>query len=156
VFVQLRFADRVEARGWDHVAGEDGADRTSAVGVRASGQWIEYSARTEIALSFRKQRHGGRRRSGAADVCALIGSKPPDAVLLHGPPGGTSQLVLDEERLADAGRLEEVPGIECVVAKELESRAVNVIGSSTRDDVDDGSGRGSILGGEIGCLDLEF
>ena len=53
-------------------------------------------------------------------------------------------------------RGEEVAGVECRVAVELERRTVKVVGSALGHDVDDCTGRSAILGREVRRLDLEL
>src|SRR6202030_3739074 len=79
---------------------------------------------------------------GDADVFALafIGAEEEGFVADDFAADGAAELVVVEGVLLDGFRVEEVAGVEGVVAEEFVDAAVEVVGAGAGDEVDDGAG----------------
>ena len=104
-------------------------------------------------LGWRGNQEGKVR--GHALALAFVGSEEKRFVLDDGPAEREAELVVAECALADVvsrlidGAVEEVAGVEQIVAHEREDGAMKLVGAGPGDDVDHGSGVTAVFGGEI-------
>ena len=125
--VEERLADRTDAVGGDRVAREWIADRLAGHRVDARGSRVvdDRRGRTrkrlgEVALVHQRRRHREQRRQPLVDVVALEAAEEERLVALDRAAQRATVRVLIPRALR--GPVEEVPGIERVVAEELVQR----------------------------------
>ena len=118
---------------------------------------------TEIARSHPCGRDGaGGGAAFADDAFFKIAEEEDLAAAVEdlgkddGTTEGEAELVALEGRLRLLGSVEEVLGVELLVAEELEGGAVEVVGPGLEVDVDDAAHGAAVLGGVGVGLDLEL
>src|SRR6266849_79005 len=111
----------------------------------------------EISSAFLSARHSGVLRHRLAGAAALIVEKEEGAVLLDGPAYRAAEVVPAYGSNFDAGLIvEEVVGIQLVVAQEIVEAAMEVVGSRAGDDVYHGGPAKADFRAEVGLLDLKL
>ena len=131
VVEQLR-RDRVEARGWDHVAGK----RLAALRI------ADRRPAREVAGALRRVRHHPRVGGAAPVAEAFVVAEHECLVLDDRPAGRAAELVLIEGRL---GHGKAVARLERIVAIEPPARALPPPGTRARDDADDRAGVAAVF-----------
>src|SRR5215472_4079785 len=88
---------------------------------------------------------------------ALIVDKEEGLVFANRYAEGAAEIVtLQGGDTLAVGVVEPGVGVHHGVSEELVSAAVELVGAGARDDVDDGADCKTVLGGEVGLLDLEL
>jgi hypothetical protein len=136
---------RIQTAGRDLVIG----DRLARHGIDELG-----SDAREVASPLRRgwdepDDAGGR----AANARALIAAEIEQLVLDDRAAHGSAELVALQRILHGS---EELPGIHCAVAQEIEHRSVDLVGTGTGDDVDHAAAGIAELRREIARLQIEF
>ena len=98
----------------------------------------------EVAPTLEQRRHVDQSRGDTAYFArALVVTKKEQLVLHDREADGTSELVALERTPI---QIEVIAGVQLFVAEEFVSRAVNLVGPTLRDHVDDGARKTTILG----------
>src|SRR5207244_6944815 len=93
-------------------------------------------------------------RIRGAEALALVAAEEEYLVLLDGAADGGAELVLPPFRFGIT--IEEVPGIQLVIAEELPGVPVELIGARLGADVRNGAGAAAIFCREVIGLDHKF
>src|SRR5688572_25207928 len=153
----------VEAFGRNAIAGELSVCGYAVYGRR--GERIEdvHPCTGEIAATHSQRRNAGIDAVHDVTAIAFIVDEKECLVAAvvdlwdeDGAAEAETKLIEPEGRECCALRVEETPGIHGGVAEELESAAMDLVGPGLGDNVDDGAGIASLVGGEHIGLDFEF
>src|SRR5437016_2549491 len=111
----------------------------------------------EISGALLSARYSGVLRHGCAGAAAFIVEEEEGPVLLDRPADRAAEIVPTHGRDFDAGLIvEEVVGVQLVVAQEIVKAAVEFVGSRAGNDVHHGGPAETDFRAEVGLLDLEF
>ncbi len=143
-------------------AGGDGGGDALCGGLRTDGEEVHdlCPGRTGRAGGEEGALRLGGDVAGEEDglllAKALVAEKEEGLVLEEGAAECAAEVVTIELVLARGFAIEEVAGVEVVVAEVVEGLAVDLVGAGAGGDVDDGAGGAAELGAEGGVDDLEL
>jgi hypothetical protein len=107
----------------------------------------------EIAVAHGCRGHVAARGGGGADTLALVVEEEERAIADDAPAERAAELVIGQRVHPN---VKVLPGVEVVVAQELEQRAVEVVRAGLNLQVDHPAGRAAILGRVVAGLKAEL
>src|SRR5437879_2568380 len=104
----------------------------------------------EVSCTFQGTRHSGASGYGAAGTGSFVVEEEECPVLLNRPANGAAEVVPAHGSEFDAGLvIEEVIGVELVVAQEIISAAMELVRTRAGDNVNHRSAAKADLGAEV-------